>query len=382
MASSTLTSNIRQQNRTKVIKYLIDNGSASRLELAQDLELSSPTVIQIVKELTMRGLIQSSGEYSSTGGRKAQVLSLAKGGHYAVGVGITKHHVQLALTDLAHNTIASSRQRFPYEDTQEYYFKLGQSICDFLAQNGISEANHNTDSVLGVGFSLPGIVDNEGKYLISSIILDVAGVSTSKFAQYVPYKTAFKKNSHNAALAEAKNSKNNDVVCIFLNDSVGGGAFIDNKIYMGKCLNGAGFGHSTLVPDGEPCYCGKKGCLNAYCSSLVLRESPDYPLSSFFDEMENGNVENQKKWDKYLDYLAIAVANLELTFDCDILLGGEVSGYVEKYRSVFDEKVIRNMLFGIDTSFIKFGKYEKEVFAIGAAFMLIDDVIETTDFLA
>lgn len=382
MRTVNVNADVKHANRVKLMKYLLDNGSASRQELVQALELSSPTVIQIIKELAERGLITEVGEYSSTGGRKAKALGVAKGLYFAVGAEITKHHLQLVLVDMNHDVIAAERLRYPYKDVTSYYVGIGTYVQQFLEKNGISEENGNTDSILGVGLSIPGTIDADAGVIWRSITLNItANINTSRFTQYIPYKTFCAQNAENGTFAEAKNIKSKNVACLFLNDAVGGATYLDDKVYTGDRNKVSMPGHMILVPGGRRCYCGKKGCLNAYCSALTLRRSPDTPLENFFKEMHDGNEENARIWDEYLDFLAIAVSNLRICFESDVLLGGSVSEYVKQYRAEFDERLMRNSIFEDDTSYIRFGKYKREVFAIGAAFVMIEKTIETSDLL-
>lgn len=372
---------LKHTNRMKILKYLLDNGSASRQELVQQLGISFPTVIQSVKDLMERGFVVEVGEYNSTGGRKAKILGVAKGLYFSVGAEITKHSLQLVLVDMNHDVVDSQRFRYPFEDTTAYYTGIGERVCAFLENNGISKEHGNTDRILGVGFSLPGLISKEG-IIQRSLILNISSaISTTRITQYIPYDTVCAQNSDNATLAEAKRCKSKNVVSFFLNDTVGGGAFLDNKMYVGDGNKGALIGHMVLVPGGRRCYCGKRGCLNAYCSALALRRLPDMPLSEFFHELRTGNDEYARIWDEYLNYLAVAVANIRMTFECDVLLGGDVSEYVQEYRTAFEGMVLENCVFEDDTSFLRFGKYKQDVFAVGAAFLMIDKSIEASDLL-
>ena len=97
--------------------------------------------------------------------------------------------------------------------------------------------------------------------------------------------------------------------------------------------------------------------------------------------MDNGNEENARIWDEYLDFLAVAVSNLRMCYECDVLLGGSVSEYVKRYRAEFDDRLMSNSIFEDGTDYLHFGKYKREVFAIGAAFVMIDKCIESSELL-
>ena len=76
-----------------------------------------------------------------------------------------------------------------------------------------------------------------------------------------------------AALGEVKFgvAKNlTDAIMITLGTGVGGGIVVDGKLIEGNQSAGAELGHSVIVLDGEPCTCGRKGCLEAYASATAL----------------------------------------------------------------------------------------------------------------
>ena len=60
-------------NQRKIAKFILKKGETSKQEIASELGLSMPTVLQNVKELVQNGLVIETGKYESTGGRKAAV---------------------------------------------------------------------------------------------------------------------------------------------------------------------------------------------------------------------------------------------------------------------------------------------------------------------
>ena len=55
-----------------------------------------------------------------------------------------------------------------------------------------------------------------------------------------------------------------------LGTGVGGGIVIDGKLIEGNRSAGAELGHQVIVMGGEPCTCGRRGCLEAYASATAL----------------------------------------------------------------------------------------------------------------
>jgi glucokinase len=61
-----------------------------------------------------------------------------------------------------------------------------------------------------------------------------------------------------------------DMVFLTLSTGIGGGLILDGKIYRGHRFLAGEAGHQVLVPDGPPCGCGKRGCLEALASGTAI----------------------------------------------------------------------------------------------------------------
>ena len=116
----TQTADTKCLNKRKIAKYIYHHDGASKQEIAQELGLSMPTVLQRVKELIGEGVVTESGEYESTGGRKAKALSIAAEKCFSVGMDITGNHVSLVLLDAGGRLRAKRRLRKPFCDIYVY----------------------------------------------------------------------------------------------------------------------------------------------------------------------------------------------------------------------------------------------------------------------
>ena len=61
----------KNNTRSRIISYVINNQNTSKVEISKNLNMSMPTVLSNVNELIGRGVLVETGEYASTGGRKA-----------------------------------------------------------------------------------------------------------------------------------------------------------------------------------------------------------------------------------------------------------------------------------------------------------------------
>ena len=131
----------------------------------------------------------------------------------------------------------------------------------------------------------------------------------------------------------------------------------------------------TLHPGGKTCYCGKQGCVDAYCSASNLADLENGKLERFFEKLEAGNVRYQEIWQRYLDDLALVVDNLRMAFDCDVILGGYVGSFMEPYMEKLKERLVPKDIFDHDGSYARPCRYQKEASALGAALYQIKDYI-------
>ncbi len=358
----------RFSNKSKIAKIIQYNGELSKPEIADQLGLSMPTVIQLVKSLMDEGLVIESGKQKSNGGRKAASLSVVGNYKISCGIDITANHASYVMIDLCGNVTAKKRIKKVYENSPAYYEGLADELEKFISDSGIEPKK-----IIGVGISLPGIIDRGNDILIRSHILKQNNVSLKNIRQIFNFSVAFENDANSALFAEMSRIEENTVY-LSLSNSVGGAICIDGEIYRGDFFKSAEFGHLIIVPNGRKCYCGKKGCADAYCSAQTLLKHAD-TLEDFFEQLDFGSADITKVWDEYLDYLAILISNIRMAFDCSIMLGGYVGGYMKKYMRELSQHISSYNMFENDTLYLKNCKYETEASAVGAAMYFTDSFL-------
>lgn len=194
---------------------------------------------------------------------------------------------------------------------------------------------------------------------------------------FFPYPCHFLNDANAGAYAEGIRSESMErFFYISLSNTVGGAIFNDNGLVQGKGFRCGEVGHMTVIPDGEPCYCGKLGCLDAYCAASYLSDAASGKLEQFFVRLRQGDEEFGKLWERYTDYLAIAINNIHMILDCDIVLGGYVGSYVEEHMHKIWEKVSARSIFTEGSTFVKSCNYKTGAAALGAALRVIELFIE------
>lgn len=360
---------VKKINKNIIYKYILENKKVSKHNISISLNISMPTVWQNLKELLDRNLIQEVGEFESSGGRKAKAISVVENAKFAVGVDITKNHISLVLVNLLGNVIKNIRLKKAFSYTDEYFLWFEKSIKDFILDIDVN-------SILGVGISIPGIIDKSGSYITSSHVLKLEGVPCDDFSKYIPFNCIFMNDANAAGFAESRYIENN-AIYLSLSNSVGGAIIFSKELYTGDNLRAGEFGHVTIIPNGEKCYCGKKGCLDCYCRANLLSDLTDGKLNMFFEKLNSGDNKMREVWNEYLYYLSIAVNNLRMNFDCDIVIGGYVGGYFAEYLDDFKYKVSKLNTFENNADYIRVCKHHFEGAALGAALQHIYSFIKS-----
>ena len=358
-------------NKANISKFILYQGETNKLEIATTLGVSMPTVWQSVKELMRDNIVAEVGSYQSTGGRKAKVLSIIGTTRYCVGIDITREHISFVLLNLKGELIKTSRIRKGFENTLDYNEFLKQQLNEFIRSSEV-----DTDRILGVGIALPGIIDQENEMLMKSHILQLSNFSLRNVSQIIPYNVKYENDANSAARAEL-NFVDRNAVYLSLSNTVGGAVYFNNSIYKGDNYRSAEFGHMIIEPNGKQCYCGKKGCMDAYCSAKVLSDYTGDNLEEFFSLLEAKEEGALMVWEKYLEYLAIALTNLRMAFDCDIVLGGYIGSYLAKYMPQLSKKVQEYNLFENDTTYLRPCRYQREASAMGIAMSFIEEFFDT-----
>lgn len=361
-----LNKDIKTVNKFAIAKYIYQKKAVTKQDIAYNLNMSLPTVFQNTKELENEGIIYQVGQLQSTGGRKATEFSIVPDFRFSIGVDITNNHLTTVLLNFRGEMIDIQRIRFQFHNQIESYLEIAKQIENIKEKNNIE-----TEKILGVGISIAGIVDIHNNLLYTSHILNIGSLDLQKFSQFIPYPLCFANDANSAAFAETHNHSNVDLIYIALNYSIGGAIYFNGKIVNGDNFKAGEIGHMTIIPNGQQCYCGKKGCFDAYCSERFLLKYADN-LQIFFELLERKDEKICQIWDEYLEHLAIAINNLRMIFDCDIVIGGTIRNYIEPYMIDLSEKLIKYNPFEHLTSYLKLSQCQKEASAIGVATMHID----------
>ena len=68
-----------------------------------------------------------------------------------------------------------------------------------------------------------------------------------------------------------------DFIGVVMGTGIGGGVVSGGKLLQGRVGNAGHIGHVVVEPDGRPCICGGKGCLETYCGGRAIEAETGRP---------------------------------------------------------------------------------------------------------
>ena len=243
----------------------------------------------------------------------------------------------------------------------------------------LKKQNIGFDELAGVGVGCAGMIDAKNGTVPYSNNLAWEDVPFAEMLKkYLQHDCPVRisNDANCAALGEAKAGAAkgvDNVVLLTLGTGVGGGVIIDGKVFEGAHAGGAELGHTSLVCGGEPCTCGRKGCVEAYVSasglirdaeraakkdpgSLMnrLMEENDGKMNGKipFDAMQQGDEAAAAVVNAYFGYLAESIANFVNLFRPDVvLLSGGICNQGSNLTDPLNAR-LKDLCFGREKSFI------------------------------
>lgn len=363
---------LKQSNRNRIYRWIYEQKSVSRQDLVFELQLSLPTVTQNLLQLMEEGLIEENGSFGNTGGRRARAYQITPEARVSIGLDITRNHITLVVVNLNGQIIYRVRVRHRFSLTDEYFKKLGDMV-----EEAVLKLTLKTGQILGVGIAVPGLISEDGRTVFYGAILDFEGTTCEELGKYILYPCHLYNDADAAGYAEAcMTQKNEDSFYISLSNNIGGSILINRQVYKGEGPRSGEVGHITIVPDGRECYCGHRGCFEAYCNATLLSEQSDGDLEKFFNRLKNGDASCLLAWEEYVKYLVIAVNNVRMLFDCKVILGGYVGAYLDEYMDEIRQKAVERNPFENSGAYLQVCQVKKDALAAGGALPFVIEFMD------
>lgn len=210
------------------------------------------------------------------------------------------------------------------------------TILKFILE-GYRALNHYDFYACGV--AVPGLCDfTTGRWLYSPF----SGLGDIPIAQTISHMTKLPTLADNDVNISALAEKHfgvcrgvSDFLWITVSNGIGGGLYLDNKLYRGQGLSAGEIGHFIVAENGRKCGCGSYGCLEAHASgasiAAIYNEQTGGKLNAkeIADLARDGDKTALAVWQEAGTYIGKAAAyavNL-LNIDAVVLGGGAAEAF-------------------------------------------------------
>jgi predicted NBD/HSP70 family sugar kinase len=270
-ARTTTVRDLRKSNRSRALWQVFLHGPLTRQEVGALAGLSPATVSNLVAALEAEDVVIEVGLEDSNGGRPRGLLQVNP--HYGavIGVDVGETAFLVELFDFGlnlrarHTSVTGTADLDPADAVSH----IAEGIESVLAESGTDPA-----AVLGVGVSVPGLVEHREDAVVHG---QTIGWHAVPLEAMLRERTGLSIGVDNGAktLGQAERwfgaarSTENAVIVLL---GIGAGACIvsNGEVYRGATSSAGEWGHTTVVAGGRACRCGAQGCLEAYIGAGAI----------------------------------------------------------------------------------------------------------------
>jgi glucokinase len=243
-------------------------------------------------------------------------------------------------------------------------------MCDAIQH--LSEKYKNSAKMLGIGIGVPGIIDMETGLLRESPNLPgwAEYPVRAEIERRLTTMVILENDANVAAFGEkwlGAAKEHDDMAMLTLGTGVGGGLVLGGKIWHGMNGMAGEFGHTTVEPEGHPCGCGNRGCLEQYASATAVvrmareaiaenassalaraaHEDAEFSAKSIFNLAIQGDEDAKRIFRRVGRAIGIVLSAMVNSLNLPIyVVGGGVASAWEAFApSIFDELRHRCMVY-------------------------------------
>jgi glucokinase len=303
-----------------------------------------------------------------------------------IGIDIGGTNLRFALVNAEGRIISRSRLASGITEGRE-------AFCRRLMV-GISELRNVADAagacIIGIGAGVPGLIGSDGVIHASVNMRALDGFNLALFLEQQTGLPAVCGNDANViALGELIHGAGRGLssfIVITIGTGLGSGLILDGQLWTGSHGFAAEFGHVTIEPEGLPCPCGNRGCLEQYVSAgAVVRFAGEHgipeQLDSTDDVLDAAHVASLARQGQAAALgafaeagrcLGIAVASLANTLNLEAaIIGGGVAASLDLLLPSLNTEFARRCFPRIAEHFdIRAGALGDDAGLLGAAAMV------------
>jgi len=426
MATKTGNSKyLREMNQALILDIIRTGSGVSRIAIAETTGLSPTAIGIIVKELIDEKYVYEVGSGLSSGGRKPMLLKLFPEYWHSLGIDIDAGFIYLTLVGIEGNVIWQKRENID----DEMISSSGQHVrkntalkpinIDHKSHTGMRDKKSKIEQqpitpedavhiicrlivtaleksgisiwrILGIGISVPGIVDRETRMIafapnlqwrdvdFKDLLLEELGKVMVAEVDKVRQLQVFVENESVCSTICEKWLGSckfvDDFVHINIDTGIGAGLFLKGGLYRGTTGSAGEVGHIIVEENGPLCTCGNYGCLETLASlDAMIKADGAISFQEFLQKLHQGNKKSIAVMKNASQSLGRAVSILVNTLNPRrIVLGKRFPEYADlALETVRDEVKLKTLSRPYEQVEVVAGVFGEESSSLGASILPI-----------
>ena len=382
--------------RQQIFEHVRAAGRAARADVTRALGISAGSATTLTADLIAAGLLREvEGLPRETGrGRPPVALEVVPEARLVIGIKLSDESHTAVLTDFAGRVIADAT--LPTPPTRKALDAVLEEI-DALLDLLLKDAGKALADISAVGIGMSGMVDHHAGVVSWSPLLTEVDIDLQQaFVERFGVPVHVDNDANVLTLAElwfGAGRSISDFAVVTIENGVGMGFVLDNRLFRGSRGMGLELGHSKVQLDGALCRCGQRGCLEAYLADYALAreaatalhrnprnlQSPHAMLDALFTQAKAGNSAARTIFRRAGRYLSVGLSNVVQLFDPGLII---LSGERMRYDYLYADEVIAEMQRltlnnGRDPCKVEIHAWGAMVWARGATALALAAVTET-----
>lgn len=370
---------IKENNEKKIFHFIYkEDRDLCIAEICSALDMSFPTVKNVLYKLLDRNIIKEGLKISSGNGRKAQAYCLNENFCYSIGIKIDSKKFRFLLVN-EKGSVTKELSVVENFTEKNIVIRLEEELESFL--DSIPPKIKN--KILGIGVAIPGVVDKIGGTLEIGSNFKIEEREIEKLSRQFNLKILVDNESNLSAIAEkflGTGENLSDFITLDLSETISMANFREESHYGNFSFRASRVEHMCIDIDGRLCDCGHRGCWGAYVSDRALLQTFKGEFSQikkYSDIFKGEYLEDKaghKLLDDYIRYLAAGIKNLIFLYNPERVI---ITGNICKYRDLIKDQLLdyiyKNHIFFRGRETITFSNLKENSGTLGASIMPIID---------
>jgi glucokinase len=282
---------------------------------------------------------------------------------FAIGVDLGGTNLRIAAVDSAGKTLEKITTSTEVARGRD---QVIDEMCAAIQQIVVQQ--RGAGELAGIGIGVPGIIEMQTGMLHESP--NLPGWHNypvrDEIERRLQTAVVLENDANAAALGEKwlGAAASVDDMCMFtLGTGVGGGVVMQGKIWHGMTGMAGELGHINVEPEGHPCNCGSRGCLEQYASATaikrmaqeailsgqasqmarVFKEDVEFNSKMIFDLAMQGDASARAIFERVGKALGTVIADMVNIFNFPMyVVGGGVASAWDAFAPLMLETIGRN----------------------------------------